>query len=491
MKANTAAKGVERVLGFSALGLGIAILCLSGVSAQTTRFFYDNLGRLAVVADTNGTDAAVWQYDAVGNITSIVRTTLSDVDLLIFSPSSGSGNQTITLQGIGFETNPAQNTVVFGSITAQVTSATANQLQVLVPTNAVSSLISVITPSGGATNSTTFTAGIGVQITPSSVSMYATASTQLVATVYGTNDQRVTWYLNGWIPAGTNTSWGTVTTNGLYTAPLVPPPAEFAEVQARSVADPNPLQQGNVTISIAPAPPLEALFTAAPTNGFMPLSVTFTDTSTGVITNRFWEFGDGATTNTTSTNFVYTYIIYPPGDVNHDGHVTGADSLLINQVLTGMRQTNDPIFETNFTVQLVVDSPLTASTNTCTDCIVMGCYPNGDVNNSGTVTGADTLLINQVMVGLRSYIMTKTVPGSRTNDVPTDVAVYGIGFPTATVSAITIQAPVNLSLTNLVMIKPEQINALVPSGGGTGTGVVWVTASPSNSVLSFSNFENQ
>lgn len=48
-------------------------------------------------------------------------------------------------------------------------------------------------------------------------------------------------------------------------------------------------------------------FTASPTNGLAPLGVTFNDTSAGTITNRFWDFGDGATTNTLATNLVHTY----------------------------------------------------------------------------------------------------------------------------------------------------------------------------------------
>jgi len=51
-----------------------------------------------------------------------------------------------------------------------------------------------------------------------------------------------------------------------------------------------------------------ASFTASQTNGIAPLSVTFTDTSTGGITNRFWNFGDGKTTNfTAATNPTHTY----------------------------------------------------------------------------------------------------------------------------------------------------------------------------------------
>jgi PKD repeat protein len=35
--------------------------------------------------------------------------------------------------------------------------------------------------------------------------------------------------------------------------------------------------------------------------------VTFTDTSTGTLTNRFWNFGDGATINTVSNILTHTY----------------------------------------------------------------------------------------------------------------------------------------------------------------------------------------
>ena len=55
-----------------------------------------------------------------------------------------------------------------------------------------------------------------------------------------------------------------------------------------------------------PAPP-SASFTASPTSGFTPLAVAFSDTSTGSITNRFWSFGDGATTNTIATLVSHTY----------------------------------------------------------------------------------------------------------------------------------------------------------------------------------------
>jgi PKD repeat protein len=51
-----------------------------------------------------------------------------------------------------------------------------------------------------------------------------------------------------------------------------------------------------------------ASFTATPTNGIRPLAVTFSDTSTGSITNLLWNFGDGQTTNTaTGAVVAHTY----------------------------------------------------------------------------------------------------------------------------------------------------------------------------------------
>jgi PKD repeat protein len=44
--------------------------------------------------------------------------------------------------------------------------------------------------------------------------------------------------------------------------------------------------------------------------------VTFTDTSAGLITNRFWNFGDGTTTNTTSSVVGHTYSSTGPKTVS-------------------------------------------------------------------------------------------------------------------------------------------------------------------------------
>jgi hypothetical protein len=166
------------------------------------------------------------------------------------------------------------------------------------------------------------------------------------------------------------------------------------------------------------------------------------------------------------TSKLGTVKIFPPGDVNATNGVTTADSLLINQVLVGLRSSNDAIFAT-------------------------AGFANGDVNQDGRVTSGDSLLINQDIVGLRSFVVTKIVPSVRNNNVPTAVTIFGIGFPTNTVTGASIGPPVNLTLSNVIAISPEQITAVVPAGGGIGTGVVNVAASPTNGVISFGRFINQ
>lgn len=53
--------------------------------------------------------------------------------------------------------------------------------------------------------------------------------------------------------------------------------------------------------------PPTAAFDAAPTSGLMPLTVDFTDTSTGQVDERVWSFGDGGTeTGATITSHTYT-----------------------------------------------------------------------------------------------------------------------------------------------------------------------------------------
>jgi PKD repeat protein len=80
------------------------------------------------------------------------------------------------------------------------------------------------------------------------------------------------------------------------------------------------------------APPPSANFTLAPANGPAPLSVAFTDLSSGAITSRSWDFGDGAMVSAANPTHVYT----TPGSYSVTLKVQGpggsAERLLANAI---------------------------------------------------------------------------------------------------------------------------------------------------------------
>jgi len=121
--------------------------------------------------------------------------------------------------------------------------------------------------------------------------------------------------------------------SALYSAPFIL--TNSATVKAlgmKSDLSNSPLASAEFIITQPVAP--SAGFTLSPASGTAPLAVAFTDTSTGDITNRFWNFGDGSATSTASTNVTHSY-------------------------------TNSG----TYTVELVVSGPAGVSTNRQTGCI--------------------------------------------------------------------------------------------------------------------------
>ena len=88
---------------------------------------------------------------------------------------------------------------------------------------------------------------------------------------------------------------------GSYLIPLV---LVFLVFSACAESEPGPAQTSQSTQPAAQ--PLTADFTAAPTEGMIPFTVQFTDSSTGVINSWNWDFGDGETSTLQNPAHEYT-----------------------------------------------------------------------------------------------------------------------------------------------------------------------------------------
>jgi hypothetical protein len=95
---------------------------------------------------------------------------------------------------------------------------------------------------------------IGVVVLPASVSLNLSAAQcpatqQFAATVSGTSNSAVDWNVNGIAAGDPDATFGTISVDGLYTAPVsIPSPPSF-RVSAVSQADPSQSGRANVTIS--------------------------------------------------------------------------------------------------------------------------------------------------------------------------------------------------------------------------------------------------
>lgn len=146
------------LLAFAWLFTGIyPALTPSGVSWQTPQaragsvlYVNDAAGRLAAVIDP-ASNAAVYKYDAVGNILSINQYPATQVSIITVNPNNSTGTQA-QICGTGFSTTLSQNTVSFNGVTGTVLSVSGACLIVAVPANATTGTVTLTTPSGSATS---------------------------------------------------------------------------------------------------------------------------------------------------------------------------------------------------------------------------------------------------------------------------------------------------------------------------------------------------
>jgi YD repeat-containing protein len=156
-----------------------------GQSKLTFQYFYDDAGQLTKVADSSG-NVVGYNYDPVGNIASITRSTLSSpgaLALFNFTPQRGGAGTAVTIQGQGFSGTPSSDVVQFNGTPALVTSATSSTLTVTVSAGVTTGPISVTVAGQTATSSTNFIVLPVPVITPADPTIALGFSQQMTARV--------------------------------------------------------------------------------------------------------------------------------------------------------------------------------------------------------------------------------------------------------------------------------------------------------------------
>ncbi|CAJ5372094.1 IPT/TIG domain protein [Burkholderia pseudomallei] len=134
--------------------LGLMLLAGGPAHAQSTSYVYDANGRVVAVT-ANNSISMQYGYNTLGQAGQ-ASTPLSAGQLAIFSfmPAHGEAGTQVRLQGQGFDSNAANDTVSFNGTPATVLSSTSTQLVASVPSGATTGPITV-TAGGHTANSTT------------------------------------------------------------------------------------------------------------------------------------------------------------------------------------------------------------------------------------------------------------------------------------------------------------------------------------------------
>ena len=121
---------------------------LASPPSNAHRFFYDPDGHLKAAIDPEGSTAE-YSWDEAGNLLGISRHASSKLSIVQLSPAKGEVGATVVIEGTGFSTTPASNTVKFNGTAATVSAASAASLTVKVPGGATTGSVTVATPEEG------------------------------------------------------------------------------------------------------------------------------------------------------------------------------------------------------------------------------------------------------------------------------------------------------------------------------------------------------
>lgn len=132
------------------------LLCPILPAAAAIQYFYDDIGRLVLVVNHDGS-AITYEHDANGNLTATTHWAGSTPIVATFSPAAGIAGAQVTVSGSAFDPTPANNAVTIGGVSASVVSASETALVVTVPSGASTGPVAVTVAGETGTSAQSFT----------------------------------------------------------------------------------------------------------------------------------------------------------------------------------------------------------------------------------------------------------------------------------------------------------------------------------------------
>jgi gliding motility-associated-like protein len=374
-----------------------------------------------------------------------------------FTPASGPVGTTVTIDGTNFSTTPVANNVLFGTVQASVSSATATQLTVIVPTGATTQPISVTVNGLTANSGTSFTVTAPSSELPAITSFNpASGPVGTTVTIDGTN-------------FSTNIS-DNIVMFGTVQAAVISATATQLSVIVPAGATNQPIY---ITVnSLTAYSSTSFIVTSAP------VITSFTPTSGPV----------GTTVTIEGTNFSTT----PADNIVLFGTVqTAVISATLTQltVIVPAGATTQPI---TVRVNGLTTSTITSFTVTASATlppVIMSFNPNsGQVGTTVTVTGSNfsTNISNNI-------VRFGTVQGAVISATATQLAVIVPAGATSQPIYVTVDGLTTYTSTSFIVIYAPTIMSFNPTSGSVGSAVTInganFSANSSDNIVRFGNIQ--
>ncbi len=200
-------------------------------------------------------NAVSFTVAAVGNPVTVTGLSFNPTSIAAGGSTTGtvtlsgpapSGGAAVTLTSTNNSVLPVPSNVTISAGTSSATFA-ATASSSVANTTLVTVSASYNSSSQNATVTVTATPVVHVTVSPSTVTVLTGTPQQFTATVTGTSNTAVDWSVNGLY--GGNSTVGTISSTGLYTAPTTVPNPSTVTVTATSQADYNASDSANVTIT--------------------------------------------------------------------------------------------------------------------------------------------------------------------------------------------------------------------------------------------------